>query len=62
MKNGLSFVLALAVIAVLGAGVLLLTGRYTYGEALTGGFCAAVGGALGPIVAAWLRKLFRRKR
>ena len=38
VKNGLSFVLALAVIAVLGAGVLLLTGRYTYGEALTGGF------------------------
>lgn len=61
MKKALSFVLALALIAVFGAGLLLLTGRYTYGEALMVGFYAALGGAFGPIVAAWFETLFRRK-
>ncbi len=61
MKKTLSFVLALVLIAVFGSGVLLLTGRFSYGEALMGGFCAAIAGAFGPVVAAWNEKLFRRK-
>lgn len=61
VKTAISFVLALVLIAVIGAGVLLLTGRYTYEEALLVGFSAAIGGAFGPIVAARIEKLFRRK-
>jgi len=60
VKTAISFVLALGLIAVLGAGVLLLTGRYTYEEALLVGFGVAIVGAFGPIVAAWIEKLFRK--
>ena len=61
MKKVISFVLALGLVALFCAGVLLLTGRYTYGEALMGGFCGAIGGALGPIAVAWFEKLLHRK-
>ncbi len=61
VKTVISFVLALVLIALFCAGVLLLTGHYTYGEALMVGFCGTVGGALAPIVVAWFEKLFRRK-
>ncbi len=61
VKTAISFVLALVVVAVLGAGVLLLTDRYSCGEAFLGGGCAAIAGVLGPIIAAWIEKLFRRK-
>ncbi len=61
VKTTVSFVLALVLIALFCAGVLLLTGRYSCGEALLGGGCVASVGVLGPITAAWIEKLFRRK-
>ncbi len=61
MKKTIPFLLALVVIALFGSGVLLLTGRYSCGEALLGGGCAAIVGVLGPIVAAWFEKILCRK-
>lgn len=61
MKKAISFVLALVLVALFCAGVLLLTGRYTYGEALMGGFCGTIGGSLAPIAFAWFEKLLRKK-
>jgi len=61
MKKAIPFVLALVLIALFGTGLLLLTGRYSCGEAFLGGGCVVIVGVLGPIVAAWFEKLFCKK-
>lgn len=56
MKNFLSFALGFLIISAICSGILMITGRYEWQEAVIVGVSASVAGTIAPVVVAWVDK------
>lgn len=62
MKKFVAMSIVFVIMAAIGTGVLMLTGRFGWSEAIIAGASVSLAGIFGPIVAAWVQKMWQGRR